>query len=567
VKSTGDEPGVAGGVLSAVFIMEASFISFSPTVLLDGKPACRLTDKMLMNKTNTFCMSGALNPPVPPAPPPADANQSFNPEDPKHCNVVDVYVKCGHADRGLPPISLWGGNEDVTLEVISKAHEPDTLTAEWEGTCEFGHASYCPQVVLTDDSLKRKTLKQGVGMEAPIRGMLSTSDPFWALKAILFNHEIPKAKDLLTAYVCEGHATADVNAGPVLLVVVYPEVGLKGTMSLGYKKDQLKDAKGNPKPLEYEEKSTWEIKGELESTFGANTRKLAGTGKMEALPMFGPLLKNIGWVSKFCESIGAYGLDVKIEPRWPLWEISGAEVKLVELKGKRKVGWEGSFKFGFNPLFGIQLSASILDWMIRFLGGLAGPPGLVLAKALVQVRKRFADGGKFAGGKVQANLDIDIQIVVGGTVKGGFGVKFVQGQSEIDGEASGIDGSVDLAVTGKVKGAGKVWKVTVAGVAQIGSSSAGSETEPSKIGGKVKLEPSKKNAFNTKGQLYFNGLAFYYLLYVEYGTGGADIVKKKDDQEGRSFEGENSSTTRVAEKKGKAVLLKAWSWPAEGATG
>jgi uncharacterized Zn-binding protein involved in type VI secretion len=140
VKSTGDEPGSLGGVLSAVFIMEASFISFSPTVLLDGKPACRLSDKMLMNKTNTFCMNGVLNPGVPPAAPPPDADQNFTPDEPKHCTMLDVFVKCGHAERGLVPISMWSGKDDVTLEVISKAHEPDTLIAEWQGTCEFGHA-------------------------------------------------------------------------------------------------------------------------------------------------------------------------------------------------------------------------------------------------------------------------------------------------------------------------------------------------------------------------------------------------------------------------------------------
>ena len=64
MKSSGDEAGVAGGVASSVFMMEATFLSFSPTVTFDGQPACRLTDKMLMNKGNTVCMGGAVNPPV-----------------------------------------------------------------------------------------------------------------------------------------------------------------------------------------------------------------------------------------------------------------------------------------------------------------------------------------------------------------------------------------------------------------------------------------------------------------------------------------------------------------------
>lgn len=61
-KSTGDEAGMLGGVVSQVFMMEATFLSFSPTVLFEGQPACRLTDKMLMNKANTVCMDGATNP-------------------------------------------------------------------------------------------------------------------------------------------------------------------------------------------------------------------------------------------------------------------------------------------------------------------------------------------------------------------------------------------------------------------------------------------------------------------------------------------------------------------------
>src|ERR1700759_3737956 len=65
-KSTGDEPGVAGGVVSNVVMMEASFISFSPTVMMDGAPVCRLTDKMLMNHGNTVCLGGELQAPVPP---------------------------------------------------------------------------------------------------------------------------------------------------------------------------------------------------------------------------------------------------------------------------------------------------------------------------------------------------------------------------------------------------------------------------------------------------------------------------------------------------------------------
>lgn len=59
-KSTGDEPGVVGGVASSTFIKEATWITFSFDVKLEGKAACRLTDKMFHNHQNTVNMGGLL---------------------------------------------------------------------------------------------------------------------------------------------------------------------------------------------------------------------------------------------------------------------------------------------------------------------------------------------------------------------------------------------------------------------------------------------------------------------------------------------------------------------------
>ncbi len=59
-KSTGDEPGVVGGVVSSTFIKEATWITFSFDVKLQGKAACRLTDKMFHNHQNTVNMAGEL---------------------------------------------------------------------------------------------------------------------------------------------------------------------------------------------------------------------------------------------------------------------------------------------------------------------------------------------------------------------------------------------------------------------------------------------------------------------------------------------------------------------------
>jgi hypothetical protein len=57
-KSTGDEPGVVGGVLSSTFVKEATWITFSFDVKLQGNAACRLTDKMFHNHQNTVDATG-----------------------------------------------------------------------------------------------------------------------------------------------------------------------------------------------------------------------------------------------------------------------------------------------------------------------------------------------------------------------------------------------------------------------------------------------------------------------------------------------------------------------------
>jgi len=58
--STGDEAGTIGGVKSGVIKKEAVWITYSVDVKFEGKGACRLTDKMFQNATNTVDASGEL---------------------------------------------------------------------------------------------------------------------------------------------------------------------------------------------------------------------------------------------------------------------------------------------------------------------------------------------------------------------------------------------------------------------------------------------------------------------------------------------------------------------------
>lgn len=53
-----DEPGSMGGILSGTHMAEADWITHSFDVFFEGKPACRLTDKMFMNHRNTVSLCG-----------------------------------------------------------------------------------------------------------------------------------------------------------------------------------------------------------------------------------------------------------------------------------------------------------------------------------------------------------------------------------------------------------------------------------------------------------------------------------------------------------------------------
>lgn len=62
--STGDAGGDKKGISSGTIEAEAEFISSSPTVIIEGKGVCRLSDQMTMNKANTMCLGGVQNPAV-----------------------------------------------------------------------------------------------------------------------------------------------------------------------------------------------------------------------------------------------------------------------------------------------------------------------------------------------------------------------------------------------------------------------------------------------------------------------------------------------------------------------
>lgn len=66
-RSNGDEPGTAGGVKSSVNMKATDWITYSFDVKMEGKNACRHTDKKFHNNKNTADLAGNMDPDNPPA--------------------------------------------------------------------------------------------------------------------------------------------------------------------------------------------------------------------------------------------------------------------------------------------------------------------------------------------------------------------------------------------------------------------------------------------------------------------------------------------------------------------
>lgn len=97
-RSVFDEAGSMGGVISGTNRAETEWISHSFDVFFEGKPACRLTDKLFMNHRNTVNMAGLMQQHLPPIPeqkiessaiPAADKDENKKPIMP--CIVILVH--------------------------------------------------------------------------------------------------------------------------------------------------------------------------------------------------------------------------------------------------------------------------------------------------------------------------------------------------------------------------------------------------------------------------------------------------------------------------------------------
>lgn len=530
VKSTGDEAGALGGVVSQVFMMEATFLSFSPTVFLEGQPACRLTDKMLMNKGNTVCMDGVVQPPLPPVVTRAPgAPTQLSTTEPRFCDVQALRATCSHGRS----VDADLGSSIPTLQVVSKASSPDKVSIEWIGSCGFGEPQ-CPLAVveMPDGSWD---LRAAGELEVLPPEAWTTSDELvvagkrmvqaWAdVFRLLVTGELPHADYVVQACTCEGGESTEVASGLWLRIQAFPEASIEGEMSISFKHENLKTLKpgkdkaaegkrreeirrdvdeafgtrGAPSakparasaspassesttppppeevedPLRFEPGSVWSQGGKLTAKLGDDKFELSGDLTVEEGPLnLGSLFRSLAPACVLFERMAKWGAPSKFTPRWPNFSMGGG-LALAELPGKPEIGTEGTFSVQASPLFGLDLETSILEFIIRYAGYLGGPAGAVLAQGLLQIREQAAKGVGGKDTRVQASAEIDITITVGGDIGGGVSFKFLDGEATLDRSVDALHGGVDLLIKGVAKANARVLIVNAAAVAEVGAGSA-----------------------------------------------------------------------------------------------
>jgi hypothetical protein len=564
VKSTGDEAGAGGGVVSQVFVMEATFLSFSPTVTFEGQAACRLTDKMLMNKGNTVCMSGEMQSVLPgmnDSPP--KSLRSPSPEEPVFCPITSLFVSCGHGDRNLM-VDLVTGDLPL-LEVVSSSTKPDKLLVSVDSECGFGHA-YCPTLYISypDGTWKPIDGSGSVALEAPPEIPFAASDWIRILFGLLGEQDLIRQTYLFMPTICNGAEESNVPVGLSTTIYVYPEMSCSGEISLGYAHPKIAE---DTETLDYNRSATWTFGGTINAAVGTRTIEYAASSTqkgVDALPLMGALIDKVGKAAFLFDSMKRFGSDMTGEILWPNWKLSSG-LELTEFTAKPLVGPKGTFKVAFEPLIGLQLTVSLLNYLIRFAGCIAPIGGALLAEALIMVKKRFSSYQKESTALVKGAAEVEIDLVVKGEIGGAIGLEFQEGNCTADGTK--IEGTISVQVEGRIIVKAKIFNIEFAGGGKVGAAAAsGNGSEPSKFGARI-IPNIEKGRARPQGQLFFTGLAFYYLLYLELaGTGLESKKPKGEDMDEPEFAGKLTDKSKY-QRKGNCVLLEPWEWPAKAAAG
>jgi hypothetical protein len=166
-SSNGDEPGTAGGVKSSTFGKASSWISYSFDVKIEGKNACRLTDKKFQNNENTVDLAGDLGPIVRAVPAAAEFACAVQECDAKPL-TPEQKQRVSESDE--PCSTLGDIKHQCVNDKMSKCKgaqvEPsyDTKPTPVERLMRSGKNSHrpCKEFYSAIASMRRKCTKEGV---------------------------------------------------------------------------------------------------------------------------------------------------------------------------------------------------------------------------------------------------------------------------------------------------------------------------------------------------------------------------------------------------------------------
>ncbi len=141
--SFGDEPGTIGGIKSSTFKKETAWITYSFDVKMDGKNACRHTDKKFHNHKNTVDLAGNIDPSLAPSEIRCAIhecdNASYNLSKIAPGDRCDVLGSKKHACLAN---KLKNKEPDIYSETFVSMIEkpPQILTSKGKGVRNFFHA-------------------------------------------------------------------------------------------------------------------------------------------------------------------------------------------------------------------------------------------------------------------------------------------------------------------------------------------------------------------------------------------------------------------------------------------
>lgn len=494
-RSTGDEPGTAGGVASGVNRAEATWITSSMNVKMDGAAVCRLTDKMLMNHGNTVCLGGNGNGNTG-----SGKGKASRKKEPKVCATEPMTVKCGHqgSSAGKRAYKLEhpsrsrseSGVPANVLQVVAGPTQPDMITAATRIKKTPCQKHIGNVLVLEGDETSRPPTQTKTRLSFPATAHehyeTGIFRHIWPYPAKLSHHRVKPV-------ICNPAASGGVE------IQVFPDIKWEAAVSADFSRKY--SAKKGAGSVESEGKD-----GSLELRAGF-TRDGHEIGlsyehqqKFEdafrAIQFSGNTARQfLGFVNK----VGA----VEIELALPSVEMKGTW-GYEESADSNSVDYVLEATLSLNPLIGLKGTVDILDFILPTI---QPPIGSVLKKA-----KDYAERGVDVGG-VRAEAEMSLNLSAYGEICGDLLFRGHLGKVRKGSAEGGIKAHIEVAIEAKIKGSLERAEVRLAYGELSGAVKSGIFA---RLGGGF-----DEKGIYLCGSFGWDGITFTYAAYV-----GSDVTIK-----------------------------------------